>query len=113
MEDNLSIISLQKFKKKKIMTPQKFAVETGKIIQDYKKVIVDCYKSYPKESISAVLLFFRKERLEYYYVSENHNKILLDKIQPFLIERLKLNQDKLGVLSMTDKGLISLHFLFD
>ena len=95
------------------MTPQEFAEETGKVIQDYKKVIVDCYETYPKESISAILLLFKKKTMEYYYISENHNKLLLDKLEPFMIEKLKLNQDKLGVISIGDKGLVSCHFLFN
>ena len=95
------------------MTPQEFALETEKVIKDYKKVIVDCYQQYPKESISAVLLLFKGNRMEYYYVSENHNKPLLDFLQPFMIERLKFHQDKLGVISFGDNGLFSCHFLFN
>jgi hypothetical protein len=95
------------------MTPQKFATETGKVIQDYKKVIIDCYKSYQKESTSAILLFFRENTMEYYYISENVNKPLFDKLEPFMVERLKLNQDKLGIISIGDKGLVSCHFLFN
>jgi hypothetical protein len=95
------------------MTPLKFAFETGKVIQDYKKVIVDCYQTYPKESISAILLLFKKNTMEYYYISENHNKPLLNILEPFMIERLKLNQDKLGIISIGDKGLVSCHFLFN
>ena len=95
------------------MTPQKFATETGKVIQDYKNVIIDCYQTYPKESISAILLLFKKNTMEYYYISENVNKPLFDKLEPFMVERLKLNQDKLGVISIGDNDLVSCHFLFN
>lgn len=95
------------------MTPQTFAIETGKIILENKNKIIDCYKSYKKESISAILLLFKENTMEYYYISESVNKPLFNKLKPFMVERLKLNQDKLGIISIDDNNLVSCHFLFN
>jgi hypothetical protein len=93
------------------MTAEQFGTETSMIINENHKALVDCYVQNGKEDSGALLLQLFNDELKYYYISETKNKVLYDKLEPFMLERIKANPEKIYIACFGENSLVACHFL--
>lgn len=92
------------------MTPQNFATETGRIINENHNELVSLYLNKGKEDTGALLLMFSNKEMNYCYISETQNKILFDKLEPFMKDKIRNNPDKIYVICLNGEGIVACHF---
>lgn len=93
------------------MTVEQFATETSRLINENNKALVDCYIQSGKEDSGALILQISNDELKYYYISETKNKVLYDNLEPFMLEKIKANPEKIYVISYGENKLVACHFL--
>jgi hypothetical protein len=95
------------------MNEKQFAKETARIIKENQKALVDCYKLYAKDDYGALLLQFTENEMNYFYVSKDYNEAMYDTLKPFMIEKINKNPEKIYVVCVGPKALVTSHFMVD
>jgi len=103
------------------MKAEDFAIETTTIINEHRKAFVNLYLKNGGEPSGAILNILTKIsetgnemgfQMKQYYVSDTVNNALLGALEPFMLEKIRANPEKIYVIFIYNE-LVACHFLVD